>query len=293
MGNAMGRILWNAQPVADLEVKLCEEVSLVRGCSGLQFTAHTDERGSYVIADVAPGEYSLVAHAPDTDHWLYVTTGLGLGGRKYTVGADQTLNVGDHHIYKFDLRLATPSDGSQVDTATPTLAWEAYPDATYYELYLRPEKGRAILVSHRVDGHQIVLETPLLNCKYTWKAEAFNAQGVKIAETDGYHDFSVTGQTVSCYIEVTAPLDAATVSGSELGLSWEGHPLAASYKILMWNDSEASKPRVLDFMEVRDASYAFSETLPPARYVWSVHAYDEAGEEIAGSEVYDFSVTGP
>jgi len=180
-----------------------------------------------------------------------------------------------------------------VDTATPTLAWQPYPDAAYYELDLRPEKGRGILVSHRVDDNQITLETPLLTCKYTWKVEAFNTQGIKIAQTDGYHDFSVTSQPISCYVEITAPLDGATVSGSGLSLSWEPHPLAVSHKILMWNATEPDTPKVLDFVEVRAPSYAFSEVLPPARYVWSIHAYDEAGEEIAGSEVYDFSVTGP
>jgi hypothetical protein len=292
-GSAMGRILWNGQPVGDLEVKLCEKVSMVGGCSGLEFSARTGEAGDYLIADVPPGEYSLVAHALGAERWLYVTTGLGPGARMYTVAADQTLRAGDHHVYMFDLRSTAPGDGSQVDTATPTLAWEAYPGASTYELYLRPEKGNAIFVGHRTDGNDLGLEAPLLNCKYTWTVDAFNAEGIKIAETDGYRGFTVTGQPVSCYLDITAPLDNATVPGTALSLSWEAHPLAASYKILMWNDTDESKPHLLDFTEVREPGYAFDHTLPPASYVWCVYAYDGEGEEIAGSEVQSFNVTGP
>jgi hypothetical protein len=72
-GNVTGRILWDGEPVADLEIKLCEEVSLVRGCSGLEFNTATDETGTYLLADCVPGEYGLVAHALEADRWLYVT----------------------------------------------------------------------------------------------------------------------------------------------------------------------------------------------------------------------------
>ena len=279
--------------MSDLETKLCEEVSLVRGCGGLEFSTSTDETGTYLFTDINPGEYGLVAHALDADRWLYVTTGLGPGARKYSVAPGQVLYVGDQHIYKADLKLITPDDEGQVDTATPILSWEPYADAAYYELYLAPENGDALLVSHRVDDSQFALGSALLTCKYTWVVEAFNAQEIKIAESDGYSHFSVIGQPVSCYVGIIAPADYAEVSGSGLSLSWEAHPLAASYKIQMWNDTEPGRPRVLDFVEVREPSYAFSEALAPARYVWSVYAYDETGAQVAGSGVHNFTVTGP
>jgi len=103
----------------------------------------------------------------------------------------------------------------------------------------------------------------------------------------------VTGQAVSCYVQIVSPLDGASVPGRDLTLSWDPHPSAAYYKILMWNDTEPDRPKVLDFVQVQESSYAFTQELDPARYVWSVHAYGETGDEVAGSQVYDFVVTGP
>jgi hypothetical protein len=292
-GNVQGRVLWNGQPVVDVEVKLCEKVSLFGGCSGFETGTRTDDGGRYLFVDIAPGQYSLVVQAPDGDRWLYITAGLGISAREYSVVADQVLNVGDHHTYKSDLRITDPQDESQVDSASLVLTWEAYPDAAYYELYLSPEKGNAIYTSHQVDDTQTMPAAPLVNCSYTWSVEAFNAQRIKIAETDGYYHFTVTGQAVSCYVQIAAPLDGVSVPGSGLILSWEPHPSAAYYKILMWNDTDPNRPKILDFVQVREPSYAFTEELDPARYVWSVHAYSESGDEIAGSQVYDFVVTGP
>lgn len=292
-GNVRGRVLWNGQPVVDVEVKLCEKVSLFGGCSGLETGTRTDEGGRYLLAGIAPGQYSLVVQAPDGNGWLYITAGLGISAREYTVVADQVLNVGDQHTYKSDLTLTGPADDSQVDSANPTLTWELYPEAAYYELYLSPEKGSAIYTSHQVDDIQVTPAVPLIDCSYTWKVEAFNAQRIKIAEADGYHHFTVTGQAVSCYVQIVSPLDGASVPGRDLTLSWDPHPSAAYYKILMWNDTEPDRPKVLDFVQVQESSYAFTQELDPARYVWSVHAYGETGDEIAGSQVCDFVVTGP
>jgi hypothetical protein len=46
-------------------------------------------------------------------------------------------------------------------------------------------------------------------------------------------------------------------------------------------------------VEVREPGYVFSEALAPARYVWSVTAYDATGKQVAGSQVVDFIVSGP
>lgn len=292
-GNVQGKVLWNGEPVVDVEVKLCEKVSMFGGCSGFETSTRTDEIGRYLFVDIIPGEYSLVVQAPGGDRWLYITAGLGISAREYTVAADQVLSVGDQHVYRSDLKLAEPADDGQVNSANPALRWDQYPDAAYYELYLAPEKGNAIYTSHQVDEPQLVPDAPLIDCSYTWQVEAFNAQQIKIAEADGYHHFTVTGQSVSCHVQIAAPLDGASVSGAGLSLAWEPHPLAAYYKILMWNDSEPDRPKVLDFVQVIEPGYTFAQELDPAKYVWSVHAYDDSGDEIAGSEVVDFVVAGP
>ena len=58
----------------------------------------------------------------------------------------------------------------------------------------------------------------------------------------------------------------------------------------MWNDDDPDRTNVLDFVEVNESSYRFSQTLEPARYVWSVTAYAANGDKIGGTEIYDFTV---
>lgn len=286
--NVIGRLFWNSKPVVDVEVRLCEEVQFIGGCQGREFVTRTDAEGVYFFVHVLPGEYALVVHALDGDGWLYMSSGL-LTARKYTVRANEVLSIADQHIYKSDLQLLNPADGGKVDDPQPTLSWQAYPEAAYYEIYLNPEHGKSIYTRQKVEATQITPPHKLMACKYTWKVEAFNSNRVKIAESRGYQTFYITAPQESCYIQVIEPLDGAQVAGKGLMLQWKPHETAFYYKLLMWKD-ETGNPKVLDFVQVRDTTYTLPETLKPGRYVWSIYAYDNFGEQIAGSGVYDFTV---
>ncbi|MBN1315415.1 MAG: carboxypeptidase regulatory-like domain-containing protein [Anaerolineales bacterium] len=290
-GNVAGRILWNEKPVVDTEVKLCEKVSMFGGCSGYETGTRTDNSGYYLIGDIPPGDYSLVVQAPESSQWLYVTKSLGISARTFTVEAGKTLTMSDNHVYKFDLKILAPAEKSQVEQA-PTLSWEPYPDAAYYELYLAPEKGSSIYTSYKVIGNQQLVDAPLMNCSYTWSVEAFNEHQIKIAESDGYLHFTVTGQSASCVIQITSPLNGASVSGSGLVLEWEAHPLASSYKILLWNDTDPGKPHILDFVSVNEPTFNIDQELAPATYVWSIYANNQDGDQIASSDTHNFAIIG-
>jgi hypothetical protein len=267
-------------------------VKLLGGCEGAQYSATTDSNGQYVITEVAPGEYAMVVRALDVDKWLYITAGLGISARKYSVTAGQTLTVGDQSIHKFDLRQTYPAEDENINEATPTLKWDAYPAAAYYEVYLTQEKGSAILLNQKTEENEFTLPNPLLACKFTWQVEAFNAQGVQIAEPDGYSHFNVVNQPTSCYLIITNPLDRASVTGTGLSLSWEAHPMAAYYKAVVFKE-KIGGDKVLDYAQVNGTSYAFSQSLAAGEYVWWVSAYNQSGDQIAGSDVYYFTVTGP
>ena len=92
MGNVIGLVLWNDLPVVNAWVRACEELTLlvtyIRGfedplelntiydsfyftCAGNKYDAHADENGYFVIKDVAPGKYHIVANLPKTpDKWI-------------------------------------------------------------------------------------------------------------------------------------------------------------------------------------------------------------------------------
>src|SRR5947209_19762102 len=63
-GNVQGKVLYNSQPAAGVEVKLCEKFNqYFGGCGGQTVTARTDSAGEYLIKDVTPGVYQgLVAN---------------------------------------------------------------------------------------------------------------------------------------------------------------------------------------------------------------------------------------
>jgi len=290
-GSVQGRILWNGEGTRGIEVKLCEEVSVFGRCSGREYSTGTDERGDYLFQNVAPGEYGLLVRLFDADSWQVVRRQVPFSTREYRVAADETVSVEDQHIHKLDLQLIYPANASQIDDATPTLRWKAYPEAAYYTVYLAPERGSAILVSHRVDGTQVSVSESLLECHYSWTVKALNEYGVKIAEYHGLSRFSVTGQPVSCHLDVIGPYGIVAADG-DVVLAWKPHPLADHYKILMWNRTGPKHSRVLDLVGVRECRYALTEPLLPGSYVWTVYAYDASGRQVAGTQILDLIVEG-
>ena len=194
------------------------------------------------------------------------------------------------NIFKLDMAVAYPAASATISETEFMLEWEAYPDAAYYKIYLTPDEGEAVFVDRRVDENALSVELLPVSCEYRWQLEAFNADRVKIAESGDYFTFQVTEQEADCQIRLTEPLDGAQVSGNGVFLDWEPNPLAVRYEILMWNDDDGIDDNILDFEEVAESGYQFAFDLEPGRHVWSVRAFNEDGDQIAGSEIFDFTV---
>jgi hypothetical protein len=220
---------------------------------------------------------------PGSNDWLYISSGI-LSSADFEVEAGQTLIVGIQNIFKLEVELQAPEvEGDQV-----TLKWE-YP-AAYYKVSLYPDEGDAILIDERVNEPTLVVDLLPVSCGYRWSVEAFNSDRIKIAESPEQHEFTVDNLDGSCQLAIQEPADGAEIRGDDILLDWEDSPLAASYKILMWNDDDPNRANVLDFEEVNESSYRFTFALAPARYVWSVTAYDTSGDKIGGTEIVDFTV---
>jgi hypothetical protein len=97
-------------------------------------------------------------------------------------------------------------------------------------VWLNPEKGDAVTSSIEVTGNEYTPDQELFNCKYTWKIEAYNANGTMITEMEEYQHFTVTGAEYNCVIKMIKPLSNNTVATSGIELEWEAHPLASTYK---------------------------------------------------------------
>jgi hypothetical protein len=282
-GNVYGEICWNGTGAAGLGVELCADFSSFSGCGSEPIRTKTDGNGRYLFQNVDPGVYALSVQVSEND-WLYVSSGI-LSSAEFEVEADRTLVIGIQNVFKLEVELLEPEvEGDEV-----TLRWN-YPGADYYKVSLYPDQGDAILIERRVEESQLKERLLPVSCGYRWSVEAFNSDRIKIAESPEQDEFVVDDLDGSCQLAIQEPADGAEIRGDGIVLDWEDSPLAASYKILMWNDDDPNRANVLNFEEVNESSYRFDFTLEPARYVWSVTAYDDSGDKIGGTEIYDFTV---
>ncbi len=177
VANVAGLVLWNHQPVAHGAVWLCKGWTFYGGC--LDYKTNTDSNGYYVFHNVIPGSY-LVAMNSFGSSW-YIFYFDAKGNDKQAVVADQTLIFDPWSIWKLDLNVVYPADGKAISDPLPTLKWDPYPDAAYYQVTLDDEKGKSIAKNARVTGTAYTPATPLVNCHYKWFVDAFTADGVLIA----------------------------------------------------------------------------------------------------------------
>jgi len=157
-GNLVGRVVWNNQPVANLDIQLrqCED-EYDSDCEIYVHSTSTENNGVYFFNNVSPGLYALAIHMFEEDDWFFspFDEETGFIAEYYTMIADQTYYVGDYHMYKSDLKLEYPEDSAKIKESKPTLKWKSYPDAIYYIVNLSPEHGIPILKDERVEDNKI------------------------------------------------------------------------------------------------------------------------------------------
>jgi uncharacterized RDD family membrane protein YckC len=171
-GTAEGRILWNSRPMMGVTVKLCADWRIIGGCKTEAYTAVSGEDGTYRIEGLPAGAYDFATRLSGSNRetgWL---------GMQVTVTAGQTTNVEDVNIVKSDLEIITPANRATVTTSTPTLKWKAYPEAAYYKVYVSDTVS-----FEKVTGTEYTLSKPLAAGEYYWSVQAYNADGVEIAES--------------------------------------------------------------------------------------------------------------
>ena len=288
-GNVVGRLLWNGQPVIGVPVMLCDEIEFFGGCQGAEYDTTTDDSGIYVFADIPPMTYGLTFHALESDSWVYITSGL-LDAQDFEVVADQTLNVGDNNVIKYDVISISPAEDAEISEARPVLEWEAYPDAAYYEVTLDSDRGYSVFLFEETQETSITPTKDLLTCGYGWYIKAYNSSGVQIAETDSIWHFAEVGQPYDCYVTGLSPADGASASAGNITLTWDAHGLAAYYQIDMYG-AEDSSINPLSFVQADTNSYTVTQTVEPGTYSWVVYAYDQNGDFFAFSDTYTLVVT--
>jgi hypothetical protein len=197
--NVQGKVFYNSQPAAGIDVKLCEKFNqYFGGCGGQTYTAKTDDAGEYLIKDVPPGVYEgLIAKVYNTGFYVFATSGF-VSSAKYKIDADKTFFAPDTNLFKSDLKLQSPKAGSKIGADNIEVKWAAYPDAAYYKFSIYADTGSGAqpnydFINKRVDGLSYTLDKPLVPGTYTCKVSAYNDKDVKLAESDDDIKFTVTG----------------------------------------------------------------------------------------------------
>jgi hypothetical protein len=196
-GNVQGKVVYNGQPVKNIEVKLCEKFNrFMGGCSGQTYTARTDDGGEYVVANVEPKVYEgLMARVFETDSYVFATTGVGgLSSAKYEVTPDKTLFVEPTALFKGDLKVTSPKAGAKVSAQGLEVKWDAYPDAAYYKFSTYPEEAgvTAPYVNERVESTSFALDKPMQKGTYRLQVTAYNGDDQKLSESARDIKFTIT-----------------------------------------------------------------------------------------------------
>ena len=196
-GNVQGKAFFNEQPAVGVEVKLCETFNqYFGGCGGKTFTAKTDDTGEYLIKNVPPGIYEgLTVRVFNTPYYVFATSGI-MSAAKYDIAADKTYFAPDSHLFKNDLKVASPKAGSKVAADGIEVKWEPYTDAAYYKFSIHPESsggGEANYdyINKRVDDVAFTLDKPLKAGAYRIAVTAFNANDRKLAQSSDDIKFTV------------------------------------------------------------------------------------------------------
>lgn len=291
-GGVYGRLLWNNLPVGNIQVKLCDEIKFFGGCEGTEYPTTTDATGVYAILNVPPGTYGLTYKALDSDTWYYVTSGL-LNAKDFEIPANQMVDAGDHLTVRTDLFITSPKEDERLDgVARPTIKWEPYPDAAYYELTFHGGRMGSIIHRMKLTETSFTLDRDLQTCDYSFDIEVFNASGTVIAEYDGWRNFEIGGLPTSCILKLISPADGASAAANAITLTWEPHARAGNYKLMMFTKDNRDN-KILDFVETSGTSYTVTQTVAAGTYEWYVYAYDDFGDSLGFSDTFTLQVTAP
>jgi hypothetical protein len=201
MGNVGGKVLYNLQPVKDIEVKLCIESNLYGDCIGKRNLTRTDANGEYLFANVPPRDYVIFVRVFDTKQYIF-TGKYGFSPIRYKIEADKSFSVPTTNLFKSDLKVQNPKPRTSVDAESFEIKWDAYPDAAYYKLELMNFATRSNILSETVKTTSYKFEKPSLNIQnrgtllinggYRLRIEAYNAVNIKLAQCEDGIEFTVT-----------------------------------------------------------------------------------------------------
>ena len=185
--------------------------------------------------------------------------------------------------------LVSPADAASTNDATPAFDWGDAADAASYELLVDND---ADFSSPTIDQTGIATSafTPgsaLADGTYSWKVRARDG-AANAGPYSSVRTFTVdtAGPTAPT---LTAPTDAAQTNDATPAFDWSDIGDAASYELLVDNDSDFSSPTI-DQTGISPSNFTPGPALADATYSWKVRARDAASNPGTYSSVRTFTV---
>ncbi len=196
--NVWGQVMYNSQPAEKIEVKLCETLnSFNMQCGGKTFKTVTTADGEFLLENVPPMTYGgLIVKVFASNFYIFDSTQYGGMPKKYELKADEVFYVRPANLFKGDLKPLTPKANSKTNGQDLELSWQAYPDATYYKMSLiwsGKEYKTSPYVGEKVEGTTFKADKPIEDGQYWFQLEAYNANDVKISQSERAYKINITG----------------------------------------------------------------------------------------------------
>src|SRR5690606_22913981 len=126
-----------------------------------------------------------------TETVVPITPALEPGSYSWTVraldGSDTVLAELNRQFWvKATLEAISPALGATV-TVTPTLIWQAYPDATSYQVSILDDAAYppVVIIGEKSDDTTFTVVTPLKPGSYSWTVWAIDSNNKVVAEFNG------------------------------------------------------------------------------------------------------------
>jgi hypothetical protein len=164
--------MWSTSPVAGARIELKEQGNYYDQPVLAQTT--TDAGGWFSLEDPPVGSYQIYAVSPSEEYWRWT-------GRSIQIASGAAVDAGMFRLKK-KLQLLEPVNDAVLDTTTPTLRWQAFPDAVRYHVNLFVDAtGEAVLRRDTTETSLTVSPPLAAGVRYQWSVDAYDASGTTIA----------------------------------------------------------------------------------------------------------------
>lgn len=189
--NIQGKVFYNLQPAANIEVRLCTQSNVFGDCIGEKHITKTDAAGEYLFTDITPNNYEVFVRVFQTKNYIFSGT-YGFSPSKYKVEADKTFFVPLTNLFKSDLKVQNPKPKATVNGRELEISWDAYPDAAYYKVELLNFATRDNFLNNgKIEATSYKVEQPLTDGGYRLRITAYNIVGTKLSGNGDGLEFTV------------------------------------------------------------------------------------------------------